>query len=897
MYRERRQVDVASSSSPPPLAPLDTSDDPSSSPTPLPPLSLSLSQSQSPSSLARRSTSSSSSRLLSPTLSSNSDPFSGSAKASLQSHPSFSKEELRSKHLARHFGPLAAGASASASHLASRIDVDRRRDDALASHFVDSSDDAPYSSDDAAAATAARPLENQQHQHNHQPIPFVIGLGLGQDEDVSELPTLWNHLQQHQAQRAAAAASSSQGLAAGLGEAFQEPRAKARARTFSRTQSSNTDPFSAGAGSGSQQAAASTSSPRASSSRPKKKERPVGTSPKKLTRARHTVMRGGGVDDGGFESSEGDEAVPQPWEQLAPPRAVDWDEVVNHVFEKTDGRINLEGKALQRIDPLIGDLAKFVVLPPLSRTSSFARVPSSSTSPFPPPPPSSSQQPPSSQSPSQPSSSQQQQRRRDKTSALELYLYNNALRALPSALFDLGANLRVLSVRQNNLTELPAAIGELSALRELNISSNKLRWLPAEMQRLALDELLFFPNPFAQPPPGARLTVRLPLGAAAAASSSPTSNFWSRGGRTTSFALIQTQAATATSQRGIARHLAAHADPPRLPSLVEVCLRRLLEPLPTGGGVGGGGGDDEGEMNGHGDGHATDDARPLLEAYEAGSLLSLKTGGLHPDLLLRLEAARRSATGTWSRRAVTGAANAAATGAHSSSAAGRAARRKRASWISRSVVSSANANASKSTDGGWSSSSSSSSPSSPSSSSWAEADTEERGGVARDVEEQLDEGDDAVRNPWFSRCPCPRHVQGPARRRGAAAGAARTASTTATTAAMNGHDDDLRDWPRTQGPVFCSEGARRLEWVSHVGGFRVASPAVRTAFVGPQPPPPRQQPQQGQQQGQQQAQQQQAQQQQVQQQQQQQGQLVDGSGCLPLLWRGCGPTCLDFLLA
>ena len=92
-------------------------------------------------------------------------------------------------------------------------------------------------------------------------------------------------------------------------------------------------------------------------------------------------------------------------------------------------------------------------------------------------------------------------------SRLELYLWDNLLTKLPSALFQL-TNLGVLSLRKNQLTHLPAAIGELRHLRELNIGGNALTYLPAEIQQLQLDTFTYVPNPFVCVPPGSLLETR-----------------------------------------------------------------------------------------------------------------------------------------------------------------------------------------------------------------------------------------------------------------------------------------------------------------------------------------------------------------------------------------------------
>ena len=123
----------------------------------------------------------------------------------------------------------------------------------------------------------------------------------------------------------------------------------------------------------------------------------TGTSPKKLTRHGSHLA---------------------PWEQAddpppSRPGDVPWDAVVTRVFD--EGRehptLLFGGHGLTHISNVIGDLRHYVTI-------------------------------------------------EHTRSRLELYLWDNLLTKLPSALFQL-TNLGVLSLRKNQLTHLPAAIGEL----------------------------------------------------------------------------------------------------------------------------------------------------------------------------------------------------------------------------------------------------------------------------------------------------------------------------------------------------------------------------------------------------------------------------------------------------
>lgn len=79
-----------------------------------------------------------------------------------------------------------------------------------------------------------------------------------------------------------------------------------------------------------------------------------------------------------------------------------------------------------------------------------------------------------------------------------LFLSGNSLRALSSELFDLSA-LQVLSVRNNELTEIPPAIRRLTSLQAANCATNRLQYLPWDLlwliQHGELKHLTVRPNP------------------------------------------------------------------------------------------------------------------------------------------------------------------------------------------------------------------------------------------------------------------------------------------------------------------------------------------------------------------------------------------------------------------
>ncbi|KAI9651955.1 MAG: hypothetical protein M1831_007458 [Alyxoria varia] len=92
---------------------------------------------------------------------------------------------------------------------------------------------------------------------------------------------------------------------------------------------------------------------------------------------------------------------------------------------------------------------------------------------------------------------------------LKIFLSANRLQQVPREIFELG-NLTVLSLRNNDLVEISPAIRNCTGLRELNVASNQLRWLPYEMLSLLWNpqtrmiSLRSRPNPFVQPCPPPR---------------------------------------------------------------------------------------------------------------------------------------------------------------------------------------------------------------------------------------------------------------------------------------------------------------------------------------------------------------------------------------------------------
>ncbi|KAJ5628849.1 hypothetical protein N7490_011077 [Penicillium lividum] len=82
---------------------------------------------------------------------------------------------------------------------------------------------------------------------------------------------------------------------------------------------------------------------------------------------------------------------------------------------------------------------------------------------------------------------------------LSIYLPGNSLTKLHNELFELSG-LKVLSVRNNELHELPYTIQKLAALEVLNVAVNRLTYLPWELLHLLkhgeLKHFTAYPNPF-----------------------------------------------------------------------------------------------------------------------------------------------------------------------------------------------------------------------------------------------------------------------------------------------------------------------------------------------------------------------------------------------------------------
>ncbi|KAH7105984.1 hypothetical protein BKA62DRAFT_347272 [Auriculariales sp. MPI-PUGE-AT-0066] len=175
-----------------------------------------------------------------------------------------------------------------------------------------------------------------------------------------------------------------------------------------------------------------------------------------------------------------------------------WERAVEHAIDELQSDLDLSGLGLTYISPAaIDDLSKLVVLDPgnLNESSSFSRTSSvasdgtvrgfaRSVSTF-------------SRSASQSvlwgSTSRE-------VNGINLFLRHNLISYLPPELFTLGDRITVLSLAKNRLERLPAAMGSLKTLRELNVAQNLLNTLPAELDQLRLTTLSIMPNPFLAMP-------------------------------------------------------------------------------------------------------------------------------------------------------------------------------------------------------------------------------------------------------------------------------------------------------------------------------------------------------------------------------------------------------------
>lgn len=382
---------------------------------------------------------------------------------------------------------------------------DLQTEEVLGMHYV-SSDDAALTSDDHLETEPWRLTDHSDVELNRDAA--AIGLGIGPSYQEPGSPTT----------------SRTQGTPRGSGASstLGKPHATARKRSNFQRSSSINDPFGALGStpiSDPRPAAYKTSGKISSPSQPPatQRRRLVGSSPKKLT------MVGSGMRGFRDVSDSEDEGIGsllsnRKTSEARPTMAQQWHKVVENVFDKSETRIDVSDRQIEAIHPVVADLAKFVAIDPprsFEETSSHSSLPgtlqseafrraSSSRLPFARAATGSFGLEPNANTPSR---AQLGTVRGAGKSGIQLYLTNNRLSKLPSALFEVG-NLRVLSLRNNRLASLPPAIGDLHNLRELNVAGNELRFLPAEIQKLTLEQFSYWPNKFEPLPSGAKLEGR-----------------------------------------------------------------------------------------------------------------------------------------------------------------------------------------------------------------------------------------------------------------------------------------------------------------------------------------------------------------------------------------------------
>ena len=222
----------------------------------------------------------------------------------------------------------------------------------------------------------------------------------------------------------------------------------------------------------------------------------------------------------------------------------------------------------------------------------------------------------------------------------------------------------------------------------------------------------------------------------------------------------------------------------------------------------------------------------VLEVYENGALRELESPlRMQRKTIAALEAARRTMEGKWgSRSGITGL--------------GGVTTRAADSWCSGVAGEEERDEGQEDGDDADASSPSSSEGEAPRAS--RTRSTSNNGGPSgvMDVSNELDtQGDDASLNPYFNRCPNPKHAQ--------------THALSSQAGGGSRAHDGLVDYPLSPAtshfaPIFGKAMEQRLEWVSHIGGVKVATANATTTGV-------------------------------------------DEMGLIPVMWRGCKRGCLSFL--
>jgi hypothetical protein len=170
---------------------------------------------------------------------------------------------------------------------------------------------------------------------------------------------------------------------------------------------------------------------------------------------------------------------------------------------------------------------------------------------------------------------------------IQLFLARNQICTIPIELFRL-TRLTVLSLREsclfsysqiqhiistggNNISYLPPEIRHLTNLRELNVSNNRLTYLPSEIVQMQLSQLYLHPNPFIpEPPPPTQEIPLAPLPSQIAPKEEIASARLARH-RTAANALKGSRCTVSNTTSTFHR----------VPPLTELCLRVLISPSLT----------------------------------------------------------------------------------------------------------------------------------------------------------------------------------------------------------------------------------------------------------------------------------------------------------------------------
>ncbi|CAO1629322.1 unnamed protein product [Sympodiomycopsis kandeliae] len=525
---------------------------------------------------------------------SNNDPFSAAAKGDMNQHPQHSSKQ--------DFHTMAEQSS----------------DMVLGNMFDESSDELPTSDDHLEALPWSSASSSSDSEYARQGVP--MGLGFDRDLAVDQagldtgLSSPTNSSQSPFREQGSPTAARKRRddklrrpdvLTPGRNASVMpfrigsiqsasksSPVAGRKRSAFSRSSSSVNDPFgafgsAASPGHGQIQdqrpshyhASTSLYSPHQQLQPASQRRRLIGSSPKMSRKGRfdRVLSLPTPADTQHDSANSEDDEVATPPIAARKTMAQVWHKTVEKVWDKGETTLDLSDRCITSIHPVIADLAKYVAIDPPRNINDSNTSTGSPT-------------PTATRSRSRTSSKSHTLTQRN---TLQLYLQNNSLTHLPSALFSLGANLRVLSLRSNKLKTLPSAIGTLVNLSELNIANNELEYLPAEIQNLSLEQFRWFPNPFVLPDAKQKLEITETDPVVA-----------------TCLGPLQTTSSELNS----------------LSTLKELCIRTLLTPVNP----------------------EEEDKTTLLQEYENGTLREMDADNtMDTSTISLLESARRCLEGKW----------------------------------------------------------------------------------------------------------------------------------------------------------------------------------------------------------------------------------------------------------